>query len=70
MLAADVEARVGLPPGELARRRASGNGPRHFKLGRRTVAYFESDVRKWLAACGRRARADAISDQHADRGAA
>jgi hypothetical protein len=41
-----IEGRCGLPRGLPAQRRASGSGPRYFKLGHRTIAYRESDVRK------------------------
>jgi hypothetical protein len=47
----DVERRFGLPRGFLKHRRASPGGPKHYKLGRRTVMYVPTDVQSWLEQC-------------------
>jgi hypothetical protein len=49
--AEEIERRLGLPSGFLARRRSSPGGPRFYKLGRRTVVYRPSEVTAWLDRC-------------------
>lgn len=42
-----VSERTGVPPATLRWWRHKGTGPKSFKLSGR-VAYFESDVERWL----------------------
>jgi predicted DNA-binding transcriptional regulator AlpA len=46
-----IEAALGLQRGFLANKRADGDGPPFFRLGRRTVRYRRSAVLAWVAEC-------------------
>jgi hypothetical protein len=46
--AATVELALGLPSGELARRRESSNSPPFYRLGHRSIYYKRSEVLAWL----------------------
>jgi hypothetical protein len=46
-----IEGALGLAPGFLANKRADGDGPPFFRLGRRTVRYRRSSVLAWVAEC-------------------
>jgi predicted DNA-binding transcriptional regulator AlpA len=44
----DVSEKTGIPEGTLRYWRYRGEGPKSFRLGRKTVAYYEDDVDAWL----------------------
>jgi len=44
---------LGLSVRTLQRFRVDGRGPRYLKLGRKRVAYSETDIAAWLERCGR-----------------
>ena len=44
---------LGLSVRTLQRFRVDGRGPRYLKLGRKRVAYSESDLSAWLDQCRR-----------------
>ena len=46
---ADVRARVGLSTATIYRREAAGTFPRRVQLGPKSVAWYESDVGRWVA---------------------
>jgi hypothetical protein len=45
------ELALGLPPGFLANKCADGDGPRFYRLGRRTVRYRRSETPAWITSC-------------------
>ena len=68
MRAGEIEVKLGLPLGTLASKRVSGDGPKFYKLGRRTVVYLESG-RAALAAAMRFRSAQACRRAGSPRGA-
>lgn len=47
----ELEKKLGMPPGELAKRRYTGRpAPPHIRISQGTIRYAESDVVKWLEA--------------------
>jgi predicted DNA-binding transcriptional regulator AlpA len=46
-----IEGALGLPRGFLANKRADQDGPRFYRLGRRTVRYRRGEVIEWVSQC-------------------
>jgi predicted DNA-binding transcriptional regulator AlpA len=47
-----------LSPRTLQRFRVEGRGPGYLKLGKKRVAYAESDITTWLEGCRRKSTSD------------
>ena len=59
---AAVMARTGLPRSSIYERMARGDFPRPVSLGKRTVAWLESDVEVWIEARIEASRGESESD--------
>lgn len=58
-----VMARTGLPRSSIYERMARGDFPRPITLGKRTVAWLESDIDAWIATQVKAARQGAVSPE-------
>jgi hypothetical protein len=52
-----IEEALGLPIGFLSNKRSDDDGPRFYRLGRRTVRYRRSEVLAWISRCQHAPRA-------------